>query len=69
MDKVIIKIKKETKYSICSCGLSDKLPFCDNNHREYNKENDSSYKSIKIIPSKDISIKLGSSRWPKNENE
>ena len=67
MDKVIIKIKKETKYSICSCGLSDKLPFCDNNHREYNKENDSSYKSIKIISEKDTNIKIKCSNWLKNE--
>ena len=66
---ISIKIKKNVKYSIYSCGLSRKLPFCDNEHRKYNQENNTKYKSIKIIPSKDISIKLGSSRWPKNENE
>ena len=44
----IIKLKKNVKYSICSCGQSDKLPYCDNNHREYNSINNSSYKSVKI---------------------
>ncbi len=32
----IIKVKKDTKYSICSCGKSKVLPYCDNEHREYN---------------------------------
>ena len=44
----IIRVKKNVKYSICSCGKSDKLPYCDNNHREYNSINNCSYKSVKI---------------------
>ena len=44
-----IKIHKGRKYSICSCGLSKQLPFCDNEHREYNALNGTDYKSIKLI--------------------
>ena len=28
-----IKLDKDKIYSLCSCGLSNKLPYCDNNHR------------------------------------
>ena len=37
--KIRIKIEKNVKYSICSCGYSKKIPFCDNQHRLYNKKN------------------------------
>ena len=44
-----IKLKAGKKYSICSCGLSNVLPFCDNTHREFNADNATEYKSVKII--------------------
>ena len=58
-----IKLKAGKKYSICSCGLSESLPFCDNTHREFNSENNMEYKSIKITSEKDTIIKVTSSRW------
>ena len=58
-----IKLKAGKKYSICSCGLSKSLPFCDNIHREFNAANNMEYKSVKIIPEKDTIIKVTSSRW------
>ena len=58
-----IKLKAGKKYSICSCGLSGSLPFCDNAHREFNAANNTEYKSVKITPEKDTLIKLASSRW------
>ena len=58
-----IKLKKNVKYSICSCGLTKKIPFCDNMHRAYNKKYNCSYKSVKIIPDEDIVINLDSSNW------
>ena len=58
-----IKLKAGKKYSICSCGLSESLPFCDNTHREFNAANNMEYKSVKITPEKDTIIKVTSSRW------
>ena len=53
-----IKLKAGKKYSICSCGLSGSLPFCDNAHRKFNAENDTEYKSVKITPEDDINESL-----------
>ena len=58
-----IKLKAGKKYSICSCGLSGSLPFCDNAHREFNATNKMEYKSVKITPEKDTLIKVTSNRW------
>mgnify|MGYP001163790976 CR=1 FL=1 len=58
-----IKLKSEKKYSICSCGLSRSLPFCDNSHREFNANSGMEYKSVKITSTKDTTIKVTSSRW------
>ena len=58
-----IILKAGKKYSICSCGLSGSLPFCDNTHREFNAANNMEYKSVKITPEKDTIIKVTSSRW------
>ena len=58
-----IKLKAGKKYSICSCGLSASLPFCDNTHREFNSANGTEYKSVKITSEKDTFIELTSSRW------
>ena len=58
-----IKLKGGKKYSICSCGRSKTLPFCDNTHREYNSTHKTDYKSVKITPEKDTLIRVTSSRW------
>ena len=58
-----IKLYKGKKYSICSCGLSKNLPFCDNEHRDYNKKNGTNYKSVKIIAEEKVSIDIYSSTW------
>ena len=58
-----IKLKSGKKYSICSCGLSKSLPYCDNFHRKFNAENETEYKSIKITPVRDITIEVTSSHW------
>ena len=68
MDKTtIIQLKKNVKCSICSCGISKKLPYCDNSHREYNKNNHTNYKSVKIYLLDDEKIKISCSTW--NENK
>lgn len=58
-----LKIHKSKKYSICSCGLSKRLPFCDNAHREHNEKNGTNYKSLKIIAEETVNIDINSSTW------
>ena len=58
-----IKLKAGKKYSICSCGLSGSLPFCDNAHREYNSIHKIEYKSLKITPEKNTILEVTSSTW------
>ena len=58
-----IKLKAGKRYKICSCGLSQTLPFCDNAHREFNAENGTEYKSVKLTPVSDTTIEVTSSRW------
>jgi len=65
---VEIKIKAGKQYSICSCGLSNSLPFCDNAHRDFNTSNNANYKSIKVIPDKDVTIQVTSSNWDLKKN-
>jgi len=60
-----IKLHKGKKYSICSCGLSKTLPFCDNAHREYNEKNGTNYKAVKITPKETVEVALNSSTWEK----
>ena len=62
-EKIRLKIKKDVKYSICTCGFSKKLPFCDNEHRSYNKKNNTIYKSIKVKSSNNTNIVFSSSNW------
>ena len=58
-----IKLIKGKKYSFCSCGLSKSLPFCDNAHRSFNKENNTEYKSVKIICKESVEVEVNSSTW------
>ena len=68
MDKTtIIKLKKNIKCSICSCGVSKKLPYCDNSHRNYNKINNTNYKSLKIYLLDHGEIKISCSNWSRDK--
>ena len=64
-----IKLKAGKRYKICSCGLSQTLPFCDNTHRELNAENNTEYKSVKITPDSDTIIEVTSNRWKSPEGK
>ena len=63
MKEISLLVKASKKYSICSCGLSKSLPFCDNEHRLFNEKNNTKYKSVKIFPSEDTNLKLKVSNW------
>ena len=39
-----IKVEKEKTYFWCSCGLSNKQPFCDNSHKK-----DGKFEPIKFV--------------------
>ena len=71
MDKpenaVKLKLKANKKYSLCTCGKSDTLPYCDNNHRIFNDENGTNFKSLKVIPEEDTIILVSSSTWENTE--
>ena len=58
-----IKLHKGREYSICSCGLSQLLPFCDNAHRSYNEKYNTNYKSVKITAKETTEIEINSSNW------
>ena len=64
-----IKIISNKKYSICSCGLSGILPYCDNAHRKFNSKNNTNYKSVKIISDTNIKLDIESSTWGNNDKE
>ena len=64
-----IKLKAGKRYKICSCGLSQTLPFCDNAHREFNVVNNTEYKSVKITPDSDTMIEVTSKSWKSPEEK
>jgi len=64
---VKLNLKSNKKYSFCTCGKSDRLPFCDNKHREINEEKKTNYKSLKVYPEKDITLMISSSTWENKE--
>ena len=63
-----ITIKKGKRYSICTCGASDVMPFCDGKHRVLNEQGVCNYKSIKIISEKDTTVQVYSSAWDSWKN-
>ena len=71
MDNPKNEIKKKLlarrKYSFCTCGKSDTLPYCDNKHRKFNEKMGTNYKSFKIIPVEDTTIWVSSSTWKNPE--
>ncbi len=63
--KVIMKAGR--RYKLCTCGESKILPFCDDSHRECNKEKNTKYKSVKLWSEKDTDLYVYSSNWDDEE--
>ncbi|MEK6936248.1 MAG: CDGSH iron-sulfur domain-containing protein [Nanoarchaeota archaeon] len=62
-----IHLKADEKCSICTCGKSKSLPYCDNEHRKLNEEKGTNYKSLKIISKQDTDIFVYSQVWEENK--
>ena len=62
-----ITLKPGERKSICTCGYSKILPYCDNQHRVINERDDTCYKSLKVEnpTDRDITIKLECGNWKK----
>ena len=60
---VKLNLKKNQRYKLCSCGISKILPFCDNQHRILNTENNVVFKSIKITPDNDVKLIVECKKW------
>ena len=58
-----ILLKAGQKCSLCTCGKSKILPYCDDTHKIINAEKGTSYKPLKIWPKHDISLEVYSGNW------
>lgn len=63
MNEQQLQLKAGKKYSFCSCGKSQSLPYCDNAHQEWNEKENTNYKSLKVFPETDVKIKVYSATW------
>ena len=66
-NKFKISVKKNKKYSLCTCGFSKKIPMCDNMHRKINLKNKNKFKSIKLYSSKDVDLEMTCKTWFKED--
>ncbi|MFY7879151.1 MAG: CDGSH iron-sulfur domain-containing protein [Lacibacter sp.] len=65
-----VKLEAGKTYSWCTCGLSEKQPFCDGKHKAtWYEENGTTvmpYRSLKITADKDESVWLCQCKHTKN---
>jgi len=62
-----VTVKKDEKYSWCTCGYSQTEPFCDGAHKEFkNHDGSSIMKSLKFFPDSDKTVKLCGCKQTKN---
>ncbi len=63
--KYELTLKCHERKSICTCGHSKSLPYCDNTHREINEKYNAPFKSVKITNHslEKISLEIECSNW------
>ncbi len=65
-----VKVEKDKTYAWCTCGLSEKNPFCDGSHKqlatEENGETIMPFKSLKFTAEADGEVWLCNCKHTKN---
>ncbi|NBV06716.1 MAG: CDGSH iron-sulfur domain-containing protein [Proteobacteria bacterium] len=62
-----VEVEQDKKYFWCSCGLSQKQPFCDGAHKAYKNEDGSSLmKSISFTATENKTVFLCGCKHSKN---
>ena len=56
-----IRVEKDKTYFWCSCGLSEKQPFCDDSHKK-----EGVFKSVKYLAKSDKVVFFCGCRFTKN---
>lgn len=64
---VAIKVEANKKYFWCSCGLSEKQPFCDGKHREHKNDDGSIMKPIIFESDEEKTIYFCNCKYSKNK--
>ena len=69
-----VTVKKGVKVAWCSCGKTNKPPFCDGSHKQYNRECGSSnnqqetqFRSVHFIPQEDGEVWFCNCKRTKNQ--
>ncbi len=65
-----VTVEKDKTYAWCTCGLSEKNPFCDGSHKqlaiEENGETIFPYKSLKFVAEETKEVYLCNCKQTKN---
>ena len=54
-EPAVVKVEAGKVYSWCSCGLSEKSPFCDSRHKEID---DLLFRSVKVMFAQEQEVKF-----------
>lgn len=60
-----ISLQAGQKCSLCTCGESRTLPYCDDTHKKVNAEKGTSYRPLKIWPKTEVELEVDCGNWEK----
>ncbi len=63
VEPICVRLEKDKTYAWCTCGLSDKQPFCDGKHKTIEEP---AFKSLKITMEEDADVWLCRCKQTKN---